>query len=122
MSDSSPEEQICLSESPAVPSRLIGSAWQSAISDVRWPPGGRDFAIYPESGKGRGKGNGRSGGVRGSEKWGGSRSRAGADTDMSDADGWTNLTSWRGGSTHLASRRRGADGAIAISRPSMSVG
>jgi hypothetical protein len=29
-----------------------------AIGDVRWPPGGRDFAIYPESGKKRGQGSG----------------------------------------------------------------
>ena len=31
---------------------------RSAIDHVRWPPDGPDFAIYPESGKKRGEGNG----------------------------------------------------------------
>ena len=31
---------------------------RSAIKAIRWPAGGRDFAIYPESGKARGEGNG----------------------------------------------------------------
>jgi hypothetical protein len=30
----------------------------AAIGAIRWPPGGKDFAIFPESGKARGEGNG----------------------------------------------------------------
>jgi hypothetical protein len=31
---------------------------ESAIDAIRWPPRGKDFAIFPESGKARGEGNG----------------------------------------------------------------
>src|SRR5437773_3067378 len=31
---------------------------RAAIAAVRWPPDGRDFTIYPQSGKKRGEGNG----------------------------------------------------------------
>lgn len=54
-------EEICLT--PPASGDCVN--WNSALDEVRvsigktvWPPGASDFAIYPESGKKRGEGNG----------------------------------------------------------------